>query len=143
MSTLSGTKYWQLVKSWGGVRAPRFIGQHRGGRGIGPDNSITTVAMGDGAWALVQAPNVAGASQTQLTGNIVFCDPESGGASEILTLPAVADSKGLWIIIINTGGEGIVVKDVATNTIITLDTAQHGIVACDGTTWAGFIGGVT
>lgn len=134
---------WQLVKNWAGVKSPRFTGLHFGGKGTGPTASVTTVAMADAAHALVLAPLIAGAAQTLLTGNVVFCDPDSGQASEILTLPAVASSSGLWILILNTGGEGIVVKDVAANTIITLDTAQHGIVACNGTSWIGFMGAVT
>lgn len=138
-------KPWQLTgkAEAKGVRSARFTGQHFGGKGFGPGSGVTTVAMADAAHALVLHPKNAGAGETVLTGNIVFCDPESGGASEILTLPAVADSAGLWIDIYNTGGEGIVVKDVAANTVITLDTAQSGRVACNGTVWAGFIGGVT
>ena len=102
---------------------------------------VTTIDMNDTGHAIVLSG--AGAAETNLTGNVVFCDPNSGGASEILTLPAEAVSAGLVILIANTGGEGIVVNDDGAATIITLDTAQHGIVACDGTSWKGFIGGVT
>lgn len=143
MAAVSALKAWQLVRSWGGIRSPRVIGQHIGGRGLGPSNAVVTIDMADAAHALVQAPIPAASAQTQLTGNIACVDPNSGQATEDLTLPAVADSTGLWILILNTGGEGIVVKAVGGATIITLDTAQHGIVACDGTTWRGFIGGVT
>lgn len=103
--------------------------------------AVTTVAMADAAHALVLG--TAGAAETQIIGNIIFCDPDSAGASEILTLPAEASSAGMLLIILNTGGEGIVVNDDAAGTIITLDTAQHGLVACDGTTWLGFMGAVT
>jgi hypothetical protein len=102
---------------------------------------VTTVDMADAAHALVLG--TAGAAQTKLLGNIVFCDPNSGGASEILTLPPEASSTGLVIYLFNTGGEGIVVNDDAAATVVTLDTAQHALLACDGTTWRGFIGGVT
>jgi hypothetical protein len=103
--------------------------------------SVTTVAMADAAHALVLG--TAGAGETKLVGNVVFVDPESGGASEDLTLPAEASSDGLVLFIFNTGGEGVVVKDDAAGTVITLDTAQHGIVACNGTAWRGFMGGIT
>lgn len=103
--------------------------------------SVTTVAMNDAAHALVLGS--AGAAQTQLTGNIVFCDPESGGVSEDLTLPAEASSTGLELTIYNTGGEGIVVKDDGGATVATLETTEHCIVACDGTTWYGFVGAET
>lgn len=101
----------------------------------------TVVDMADAAHALVYG--TAGAGETKLTSNIALVDPNSGQATEDLTLPAVATSVGMMLVIINTGGEGIVVKDVAAATIITLDTAQHGIVVCDGTNWFGFMGGIT
>jgi hypothetical protein len=101
----------------------------------------TVVPMADAAHALVYG--TAGAGETKLTSNIALVDPDSGQASEILTLPPVATSIGVQLVIVNTGGEGIVVKDVAAATIITLDTAQHGLVVCDGTNWFGFMGGVT
>jgi hypothetical protein len=101
----------------------------------------TVVAMADAACALVYG--TAGAGEVKVTSNILLVDPASGGASEILTLPPVATSIGVVLFLANTGGEGIVVKDVATNTIITLDTAQHGVVWCDGTNWFGFMGAIT
>jgi hypothetical protein len=137
---------WWLNKIWQGVRAKRLTGLHVSGDptlATATVGSVTTVAMADAAHTLLLAPSVAGAAQTVVKSNVIFCDPDSGGASEILTLPPVASSTGLWLLICNTGGEGIVVKDVAANTIITLDTAQHGIVACNGTSWIGFMGAVT
>jgi hypothetical protein len=101
----------------------------------------TVVDMADAALTLIYG--TAGAAQAKVTSNILLVDPNSGGASEILTLPPVATSTGVELMIINTGGEGIVIKDVAANTIITLDTAQHGKVVCDGTNWYGFMGGIT
>jgi len=102
---------------------------------------VTTVAMNDATHTLTL--DAAGAAETQLTGNLVFADPESGGANENLVLPAEADSSGLMLVILNTGGEGIVVQDDTPAAVITLDTAQCGIVACDGTTWYGFMGAIT
>jgi len=102
---------------------------------------VTTVNMNDAAHALVLG--TAGAGETKLTGNLVVCDPNSGGASEDLTLPAEASMTGVMLMIVNSGGEGIVVKDDGAGTVVTLDTAQHGLVFCDGTTWRGFIGSIT
>lgn len=104
-------------------------------------DTITTVDMADAAHALVYG--TAGAGETKLLGNVVFCDPNSGQATEDLTLPAVATSTGVAIDIINTGGEGIVVKAVGGATVITLDANQSGRVRCNGSTWYGFIGGIT
>lgn len=103
--------------------------------------TVTTVDMADAAHALVYG--TAGAGQTKLLGNLVVCDPNSGGASEELTLPPEATSVGVMLMIVNSGGEGIVVKDDGGGTVITLDTAQHGLIFCDGTTWRGFMGSVT
>ena len=103
--------------------------------------TVTTIDMADAAHALVYG--TAGAGQTKLLGNLVVCDPNSGGASEDLTLPPEATSVGVQLTIVNSGGEGIVVKDDGGGTVITLDTAQHGLVFCDGTTWRGFMGAVT
>lgn len=104
-------------------------------------DQITTVSMNDATHTLVLG--TAGAAETKLVGNVVFADPESGGASENLVLPAEASSTGMVLVICNTGGEGIVVQDDTPATVITLDTAQAGIVACDGTTWRGFMGAIT
>jgi hypothetical protein len=101
----------------------------------------TVVDMADAAGALVYG--TAGAGEFKVTSNIIQVDPNSGQASEILTLPPVATSVGVMLVLINTGGEGVVVKDVATATIITLDTTQNGLVVCDGTNWRGFMGAIT
>ena len=103
--------------------------------------SVQTIDMADGAMALVQA--AAGAGETLLAGNVLFVDPNSGQATEDLTLTAEATSVGLVLHVFNTGGEGIVIKDDGGSTIVTLDTAQHATLACNGTAWKGFIGGVT
>ena len=102
---------------------------------------VTPVAMDDAAHALVLG--TAAANQTRLVGNVVVVDPESGGASETLTLPPEASCAGMILVILNSGGEGVVVASDAPATVITLDTAQSGIVACDGTTWRGFMGAIT
>jgi hypothetical protein len=101
----------------------------------------TTVAMADAAHTLVLG--TAGANQTKLVGNLIFADPESGGASENLQLPAAASLSGVVLHIVNTGGEGVVVLGEAAATVITLDTLQHGWVASNGTGWYGAMGAVT
>ena len=89
----------------------------------------------------------AGAAQATLATTyppVILCDP-GGGAIDLL-LPAEADSEGLMFFIFNTAdaAEAITVKeDGDTTTIITLDQNQSGLVVCDGTTWRGFIGGIT
>lgn len=102
--------------------------------GVPMRQSVTTVDMADGTWSLVLG--AAGASETKLTGNIVFCDPNSTGAGEDLRLPPVAGSAGLPIDIINTGGENIVVKDsTGGTTYVTIATGKSARVVCNGTTW--------
>lgn len=95
-----------------------------------------TIAMSDAALTLDVDGNTSGA--TTITSNILFVDAESG-SSEVLTLPVEADCSGLQLIIVNTGGEDIVVKDDAgsPNTICTVATTEIGLVFCDGTTWYG------
>jgi len=75
---------------------------------------------------------------------VILLDP-GGGAVDCL-LPAEALSDGLMFFIINTADavEAITVKeDSDTTTILTLDQNQGGWVVCDGTTWRGFMGGIT
>lgn len=104
-------------------------------------SGVVTIDMADAAHTLVYG--TAAAAQSQLTGNVLFVDPNSGQATENLDLPAFASSKGVVLHIFNTGGEGIVVRAPGPVTVITLDTAQHGVVACDGTAWRGFMGNIT
>lgn len=100
-----------------------------------------TIDMADAAVVLTLVPGTP--AGTNLTSNVLFVDPNSGQATENLDLPPEADCNGLVLFVMNTGGEGIVVRSDGGGTIITLDTAQHGLVACDGTTWFGFMGNVT
>jgi len=100
-----------------------------------------TIDMADAAVALTVVPGTP--AGTALASNVLCVDPNSGQATENLDLPPEADCNGLVLFIFNTGGEGIVVRSDGGGTIITLDTAQHGLVACDGTTWRGFMGNIT
>ena len=100
------------------------------------------IAMGDDAHTLLVS-GTAAANQTVITSNVLIVDPESSGATEDLNLPAEASCTGLLLIILNSGGEGIVIKDDGGATKLTLDTAQSGLLYCDGTTWRGFMGAIT
>lgn len=100
------------------------------------------IAMADAAHTLI-VTGTAAAAQTKVTSNVLIVDPQSSGSTENLDLPAEASSTGLFFLILNSGGEGIVVRNDGGGTIITIDTNQHGLVYCDGTTWRGFIGGIT
>ncbi len=73
-----------------------------------------------------------------------FLDP--GGSARNVDLPAEASSDGLVFHIFNTAdaAEALTVRDDAgATTIIVLDQDQHGVVACNGTLWQGFIGAET
>ena len=100
------------------------------------------IAMADAAHTLL-VTGTASSAQTKVTSNVLVVDPNSSGSTEDLTLPAEGSSTGLFFLILNSGGEGIVVKENGGSTIITLDTAQHGLVYCGGTTWRGFMGAIT
>ncbi|MBE7465461.1 MAG: hypothetical protein HS116_18445 [Planctomycetes bacterium] len=65
------------------------------------------------------------------------------GAHRNVTLPAENLSAGLVFWFINSGsGNNIVVKDPATNTVLTVQQDQAGFVVCSGTAWSGFAFGV-
>jgi len=100
------------------------------------------IAMGDAAHTLL-VTGTASSNQTKITSNVLIVDPESSGSTEDLNLPAEASCTGLLLIILNSGGEGIVIKDDGGSTKLTLDTAQSGLLFCDGTTWRGFMGAIT
>ena len=74
--------------------------------------------------------------ELQLSGQLLIVDP-NGGAQDLL-LPAEADSKGLFLIIYNTGGEALTIKeDSDTNDVAVLDaagndSAQWALLWCNG-----------
>jgi len=70
---------------------------------------------------------------------VLILDP--GGATEDVTLPAEALSKGLMFFIINTGSvtEILVIKNDAAATVLTIAQPENGFVYCDGVTWHGFL----
>src|SRR5688572_9139517 len=76
-------------------------------------------------------------------GQILFLDP-GGGAREV-NLPAVANSKGLWFILVNTAdaAEVITVEDAASAALtpaITLTQNEIALFFCNGVSWRGFVG---
>jgi hypothetical protein len=97
--------------------------------------AIQTIDMADAQVALVYG--TAGAGEVKLTGQILLVDANSAGTEDLL-LPPEAGGTGLFLVVCNTGGEDIVVKDDADAvTIATVSTAESAIFACDGTTWRG------
>lgn len=98
-------------------------------------SNVPTVDMADGTHSLVWT--VAGAGETQITGNFLNVDPNSSGAGEDLQLPPVASSAGLSLTIFNVGGENIVVKDSTGGTTYgTIATTKAAQVVCNGSTWS-------
>src|SRR3990167_6012207 len=63
-------------------------------------------------------------------------DP-TGGHRDV-TLDPIATSSGLWRVIINgaDAAENLVLKNVAADTIGTVNQNEAGIFYCNGTTWA-------
>jgi hypothetical protein len=99
---------------------------------------VQAIDMADAAVALVYG--TAGAGEVKITGQALFVDPNSGGASEVLTLPPEATSVGVVLDIFNTGGESIAVEDDAAGAVLTIPTGKAGRVACNGTIWLGLLG---
>lgn len=96
-------------------------------------NTPQTIDMDDAQVALTLVPGTP--TGTEITSNILYVDANSG-ATEDLLLPPEADAAGLMLMIANTGGESIVIKeDGDSTTIHTLLTATNCILFCDGTTW--------
>jgi len=97
--------------------------------------------MADATVQLTLVPGVP--AGTLLTSTVLYIDANSG-ATEDLELPHEADSNGLVLIVKNTGGEDIVVKDDSgVTTICTISTTESAVLFCDGTTWSGFVGQTT
>lgn len=115
------------------------------------DAQVTAAKLGGLRTLPVQTVDMAGSTVTLtinqgaptgtlLTGNILYVDPNIAGPSSDLLLPPEADCVGLMLDIVNTGGEGIVIKDDAGTLLLSLETANTARVLCDGTTWRGFVG---
>jgi hypothetical protein len=91
--------------------------------------------MADAGVTLTRVPGTP--VGTTLTSNVLRVDANSSG-TEILLLPPEADCNGVLLLITNTGGESIVVKeDAGATTIDTVATTEFGLFYCDGTVWSG------
>lgn len=96
-----------------------------------------TIDMDNSQVALTRVPGTP--SGTEVTSNVLYVDANSGDTEDLL-LPPEADCNGLTLVIVNTGGEDIIVKeDGDSTTICTISTNEIGLVTCDGTTWRGGI----
>lgn len=94
---------------------------------------VQTIAMADATVTLVL--DAAGEGQVRLTGQALLVDAQSGGASEILKLPAAAGLTGVVLTIFNTGGEGIAVQTSDGSAITTIAAGKAAVIGCNG---AGF-----
>lgn len=92
-----------------------------------------TLDMDDAAVTLTHRSGTA--STEFLSGNVLFCDPNSSGTSEVLKLPPKADSDGDVLWIFNTGGEDIALQDDAGGSLVTIDAGLMVVASCDGTAW--------
>lgn len=96
---------------------------------------VQVIDMADAQVALVLG--TAGAGQVKLTGQILFVDANSAGTEDLL-LPPEASSTGLFVLIANTGGEDIILKDDGDAvTVATISTTECAFAVCNGTTWLG------
>ena len=98
-----------------------------------------TIDMADATHALVVGA-AATAGQTRLTSNLLLVDPSSGGASEILKLPALVSGQAYRLTIFNVGGESIVVQTSSGGTVgggVTITSGGYALVGTDGTSWGG------
>lgn len=66
---------------------------------------------------------------------LLFLDP--GGAGRNVDLPAEADSKGLFFIIVNTAdaAEALTIRNDAAGTVGSVTQNEAAFCVCDGTTW--------
>lgn len=65
----------------------------------------------------------------------------ASGANRDVNLPAEADSKGIFYIIFETGGNySLVIKDDTPATVVTIPAGRAALVACDETVWKALLG---
>ncbi len=92
----------------------------------------TAVNMADAAHALVLG--VAAAAQTRLDGVVFLVDAQSTGTSEILTYGSTeAAMEDLFNILVNVGGEGVVINNDGGTRVGYLAPGGAAMVHCDGT----------
>lgn len=111
-------------------------GRHNQNRSV-PLAPVQTIDMADATFKL-------GLDAAQ-SSHVLFVDPNSGGASEELWLPPVED--GLHVLIVNTGGEAIALKDAAgadvANGPVEIATAEIAWAASNGAIWHAGVGKAT
>jgi predicted RecA/RadA family phage recombinase len=101
------------------------------GKGLLHFVDAQTIDMADAQVVLTVVPGTP--VGTLITSNVLYVDANSGTTEDLL-LPPEADADGLVLVIANTGGEDIVVKDDGDAvTICTLSATETAIVTCDGT----------
>ena len=91
-----------------------------------------TIDMADAAVTLTRS--AGSPTGTQLTGNWLLVDANSG-ATENLLLPPEADCANVLLLIKNTGGETINLQNDAGGALATIATSETCFAQCDGTTW--------
>lgn len=99
--------------------------------------SVQTIDMADAAVVLTLVPGTP--VGTLMTSDILYVDANSSG-TENLDLPPEADLTGIILVIVNTGGETINIRDDAGGAVLTLETANTALVTSNGTTLRGFVG---
>lgn len=97
---------------------------------------VQTIDMA-GAQVKLVTKQTSTSGELQLSGQILVVDPNAtggGSGAQDLLLPPEADSKGLFLIISNNGGENVVIKEDGDSvTVITaLSTGEHVLLWCDG-----------
>lgn len=85
-----------------------------------------TINMADAAVELVYGI-AAGAGQVVVTSSRLIVDPASGGAGENLTIDTTA--AGLWLFILNDGGENVVLKSNGGDTLVTIPAGGSALYA--------------
>jgi len=133
LKNLAGTDIFEVDDS-GNVTATTLVGAVTGnttGTVMTSDIIRTTAApqsinMADAAVELVWGI-AAGAGQVVVTSSRLIVDPASGGASENLTIDTTA--AGLWLFILNDGGEGIVLKSNGGDTLVTIPAGGSALYA--------------
>lgn len=104
----------------------------RNSHGISPDGDALLATKGQ-----MYTATLAGALTLDDTyPAILKLDPD--GSNRDITLDPIATSTGLYRRIVNNanGAENLVAKNVAADTIATINQNEQGEFYCDGTTWA-------
>ncbi len=133
LKNLAGTDIFEVDDS-GNVTGTTFVGAVTGsttGAVMTSDIIRTTAApqtidMADAAVELVWGI-AAGAGQVVVTSSRLIVDPASGGAGENLTIDTTA--AGLWLFILNDGGEDIVLKSNGGDTLVTIPAGGSALYA--------------